>query len=542
MATKVVVYENSITISNTRISYDLSVIQKITPGYDPNKSGPYIGIDNYKVPLDLPIQQINVSPIVQYVLIDVPADVIKTSIILDAKVISPTDLRLITNITSSSTPVQESRQYVESGTHLLKTPSGYLYVLKGLWSYNEQGTYLINVGSNNNSLRRTYPSLYPVTTSQNVDASGYITNTNRLCYTVIRGWTLPVTGLYADFLACSVSLVWNGDKTTSTSPSPSTTTTTTTSTTTTTTPKPIAGVIPAPTPVPPPATVPPPPPPAPSTPTIETTLPDLRVSDIEILPGTTLERGQIFSVFVSISNDGTADCLSNFNVFIILKDITGNRTFLKQATVGGLNKSAQKTVEVIGALLSTNARLGNSIIEVSIDPGNGVVESSKLNNISSITVNITDPNGNTSNPPTSTGPSPPRLGDPSETQVSQIVDDSNSQALYGILSGPEFQSDYIETVTQCIRVAENIIWEHNNTIIITMNIPFDPTMRKGKTGAVVSAKGKGFYSVGIIRDFSHKFNIESGEVYTQIRITATEYIFQSILGGIDRAALIDQRM
>lgn len=134
---------------------------------------------------------------------------------------------------------------------------------------------------------------------------------------------------------------------------------------------------------------------------------------------------------------------------------------------------------------------------------------------------------------------------PEETQLSVRVTDATSQALYGALPGPEFESEYIENTRQATRVAEQIIWQSNQTIILTFSIPYNPTIRRGQTIGVQSslyaADNFIISFTALVKSYSHVFDANSGEVTTQIVARGSEYVFVSSLSESDPTETIDLR-
>lgn len=134
---------------------------------------------------------------------------------------------------------------------------------------------------------------------------------------------------------------------------------------------------------------------------------------------------------------------------------------------------------------------------------------------------------------------------PADTQVSVRVTDASSIALYGTLLGAEFESEYIENTRQAVRVAEQIIWQANQTITIAFSTPYDPTLRRGDTIQISSS----LYAfedfvltfTGLVKSISHVFDANSGEVTTQVICRGTEYTFNSVLSASDETERIDGR-
>ena len=155
---------------------------------------------------------------------------------------------------------------------------------------------------------------------------------------------------------------------------------------------------------------------------------------------------------------------------------------------------------------------------------------------------VDDPEDIPEDPPE---PDEPEYSPPEETQLSVRVTDLISQSLYGILVGSEFESEYIETIRQAIRVGEQIIWQSNQTLIFAFSIPFDPSIRRGDTIGIQSSlyalEGFILDSVALVKSVSHVFDSQSGAVTTQIIARGTEYIFQSSLVPSDPTENIDQR-
>src|SRR5215204_2674742 len=141
-------------------------------------------------------------------------------------------------------------------------------------------------------------------------------------------------------------------------------------------------------------------------------------------------------------------------------------------------------------------------------------------------------------PPPPVKPPPPN---PKQTQLVVVVNDLTSQGLYGILKGPEYESDYIETVRQATRVGEQIIFQANQVISISFTIPYDPRVKRGKTIRVQTLLSGGFTFHGLVKAVGHTFDSNSGQVITQISARCLEYKFASSLTTFDINERLDQR-
>lgn len=125
------------------------------------------------------------------------------------------------------------------------------------------------------------------------------------------------------------------------------------------------------------------------------------------------------------------------------------------------------------------------------------------------------------------------------SQVTCIFNDSKSFGLYGFFPSEEFQSDYIETVTQACRVAEKIVWERNQVLETSFSVPYNPDVFVGQT-VEVRYREADFSIFGIVKSVGHTFTT-GGEVATQVVVRSTEYVFDSLLGSASSEERVDQR-
>lgn len=134
---------------------------------------------------------------------------------------------------------------------------------------------------------------------------------------------------------------------------------------------------------------------------------------------------------------------------------------------------------------------------------------------------------------------------PEESQLAVQCVDRTSISLYGILTGPEFESEYIETIRQAVRVCEQIIWQANQTIIFSFATPFNPLLKRGQTIRIISNiyETEDFVVdfLALIKSISHVFDVTTGQVTTQILARGTEYVFSSSLASSDPTEIVDER-
>jgi hypothetical protein len=140
-------------------------------------------------------------------------------------------------------------------------------------------------------------------------------------------------------------------------------------------------------------------------------------------------------------------------------------------------------------------------------------------------------------PPSTTGGSSGVNGnnltpEPTGDQVNVVVDDQNSQSLYDIQPGDEFQSNYIETNVQAVRVAENIIWQKNQIIVVTFTLPYNPDLKRGQSVSL-NFERAGFSILALVKSIGHTFTGDNNRgASTQVVCRATEYIFESSLAEL----------
>jgi hypothetical protein len=121
---------------------------------------------------------------------------------------------------------------------------------------------------------------------------------------------------------------------------------------------------------------------------------------------------------------------------------------------------------------------------------------------------------------------------PTGDQINVVVDDINSQSIYEIQPGDEFQSNWIETNIQATRVAESIIWQKNQVIVVSCTVPYNPDLRRGLTVSF-RVNRIGFRIMGLVKTVGHTFSgTEDRPASTQVIIRATEYIFESSLAQL----------
>lgn len=119
------------------------------------------------------------------------------------------------------------------------------------------------------------------------------------------------------------------------------------------------------------------------------------------------------------------------------------------------------------------------------------------------------------------------------------ITDLTSQSLYGVRPAQnDVQSDFVETQTQSVRVAENIIWQANMVLKDTFQIVYNPAIKRGQTIRLQHAS-KNIDHLGIVKNVGHTFDPQTGKATTQVELRCTEYIFRSALA--DRTEHVDQR-
>lgn len=180
------------------------------------------------------------------------------------------------------------------------------------------------------------------------------------------------------------------------------------------------------------------------------------------------------------------------------------------------------------------AQLGNSIIPNVVPVA--YTDADSTNDFRTISIRLLAPGeAPTVLPPPSTsgsggsGSSNNFSASPTGNQINVVVDDSNSQSLYDIQLGDEYQSNWIETNLQATRVAESIIWQRNQVLTATFTVPYNPDIRRGLT-MFLQLNRIGFSMMGLVKSVGHTFSgADDRPVATQIVIRGTEYIFESSL-------------
>ena len=122
---------------------------------------------------------------------------------------------------------------------------------------------------------------------------------------------------------------------------------------------------------------------------------------------------------------------------------------------------------------------------------------------------------------------PPEF-DTTYLQIGAEVIDAASAEKYGPRKPPTYASPYIETRTQCVRVAEEIIKESNKVWRISFSFPLNPMVKRGQTARIVNdVLAMDFTDT--IRDVRHFFNLRTGEATTEVSMRAAEYVFEGSL-------------
>lgn len=132
-------------------------------------------------------------------------------------------------------------------------------------------------------------------------------------------------------------------------------------------------------------------------------------------------------------------------------------------------------------------------------------------------------------------------GDTAGLNIAACVEDKTSRDLYNYRPQVnDIQSDFVETQTQAIRVAENILWQSNMVLKDTFQGLYNPAIRRGDTVQLINTQ-KNINHYGIVKSVGHTYDPTSGKATTQVELRCTEYVFSSILGITVPTDKVDQR-
>jgi hypothetical protein len=257
-----------------------------------------------------------------------------------------------------------------------------------------------------------------------------------------------------------------------------------------------------------------------------------------------------FIVTVSVKNisavNGDGVAINFFRVDPTLGDV-----FLTSGGILGLSPGERRSIST-GLRLRASSDIapipaGNHIIKAQL--GNTIIpnvapvaysDANSENDSRTITMRLLGPGESPSvlPPPSASGSGSSNDISPFPTgnQVNVVVDGVNSQSLYGIQPGDEFQSNWIETNVQAIRVAESIIWQKNQVLTASFTVPYNPDVRRGMTVSLRLDRIN-FSMLGLVKTVGHTFSgSENRPASTQVVMRATEYIFESSLAelGLER--------
>jgi len=113
-------------------------------------------------------------------------------------------------------------------------------------------------------------------------------------------------------------------------------------------------------------------------------------------------------------------------------------------------------------------------------------------------------------------------------QIGKEVSDLTSQDKYGVRKAGIFTSPFIETQTQCVRVAEEIIRESNKVWDVSFSIPMNPMLKRGQTVKITNT-ALAIDLTDTVKNVRHFFDMTTGEATTEVFIKAAEYAFVSSL-------------